>query len=585
MSVCGEVHTDLCVFASRYRTLVAMSENPLENLRQSISGDVHVGDDVVAACSTDTSLFSVRPQAVVSPRTVEDVRALVAYALKNNTTLTGRSAGTGMDGGALTEGIVVDFGTYFKRIGAISSDSTGATGRVSVQPGVFYRDFEKETLKRNFLMPSYPASRELCMVGGMTANNAGGELTLRYGKVENYVEQVKAVLSDGNEYTLGPLSADALHAKLLQRDFEGDIYRRMYALVKDSRDIIERARPKVSKNSAGYYLWNVYDRERDTFDLSKLFVGSQGTLGLITETTFRLIHPPRHSHMVVVFLDSIDTLGLLVPAVLAHNPTTFESYDDKTLRLALKFFWEFIKRLGVRNIFTLVFNSLGEGWSILRHGIPALVLQITFDGDDEKELATRARQLVRDIAQFHPRYCESIGSKKEMDEYWLIRRESFNLLRHKVKGMKTAPFIDDIVVPADILSEFLPKLYTILHEYEKYMVHNIAGHIGNGNFHIIPLMDLRDERSRKIIPEVARRVYDLVLSYGGSITGEHNDGIIRTPFLKQQFGPEMYALFEETKRIFDPKNIFNPGKKVLSTRSGGPDGTLEYAMSHIKKDR
>ncbi|MCR4274887.1 MAG: FAD-binding oxidoreductase [Candidatus Campbellbacteria bacterium] len=560
-----------------------MTEGLYGELARILSGDVHTDDETLQTYSTDTSLFTVQPQVVVSPRTVRDVCTLVSYADTHGTTLTGRSAGTGMDGGALSEGVVVDFGTYFKTIGTITADADGTTGHVSVQPGVFYRDFEKETLKRNFLMPSYPASRELCMVGGMTANNAGGELTLRYGKVENYVEQVKVVLSDGHEYTLAPLSHDALQKKLLQRDFEGDIYRQMYALVTGSQDIIQKARPKVSKNSAGYCLWNVYNREHDTFDLSKLFVGSQGTLGLITETTFRLIRPSKHSVMVIMFLDSLETIGTYVATTLTHKPTTFESYDDKTLKLALRFFWEFIKRLGVRNIFILLFNSLGEGWSMICHGIPKLVLQVTFDGDDESVLLSQAQQLVHDISPLSPRYSEVVSSSKEMAEYWLIRRESFNLLRHKVQGMKTAPFIDDIVVPPDVLTDFFPKLYAILEEYKQYMIHNIAGHIGNGNFHIIPLMDLTNEKARAIIPELSRRVYDLVLSYGGSITGEHNDGIIRTPFLKQQFGDDMYALFEKTKKIFDPKGIFNPGKKVPSTRAGQPTGTLGYAMTHIKK--
>lgn len=553
-----------------------MKEDLHEELTHMISGDVYSDEKTLQTYSVDTSLFSVRPKAVVSPRTVEDVQALVSYVSRQGLSLTGRSAGTGMDGGALTEDIVVDFGTYFKTIGTIIPDANGELGHVSVQPGVFYRDFEKETLKRNFLMPAYPASRELCMIGGMTANNAGGELTLRYGKVEHFVEHVKVILSDGKEYVFGPLSHDALHAKLLQSDFEGDIYRNMYTLVTDSYGVIQKARPHVSKNSAGYYLWNVYDRERDIFDLSKLFVGSQGTLGLITETTFRLVRPSKHSVMVVVFLDSIEDLDRYASITLAHKPTTFESYDDKTLKLALTFFWEFIKRLGVRNIFSLALHNISEALSILRYGIPKLVLQVTFDGDDASIVHAQAKQLAHDLVPLQPRYTQVVSSQKEMDEYWLIRRESFNLLRQKVKGKKTAPFIDDIVVPLDTLSEFLPKLYAILEEYKEYMIHNIAGHMGNGNFHIIPLMDLSNEKARAIIPEVAHRVYDLVLFYGGSTTGEHNDGIIRTPFLKQQFGSEMYALFEKTKKIFDPKNIFNPGKKV--------GGTLEYAMTHIKRE-
>jgi len=259
---------------------------------------------------------------------------------------------------------------------------------------------------------------------------------------------------------------------------------------------------------------------------------------------------------------------------LEFKPTTFESYDDKTLKLALKFAWDFIKRLGVKNIFTMVWNGIPEGISILTKGFPKLILQITFDGENKVELKQKASNLETALKQFNPRYMEIIKEKAEAEEYWLVRRESFNLLRHKVKGMKTAPFIDDIVVRPEVLPEFMPKLNAILEPYQDYMIYNIAGHIGNGNFHIIPLMDFNKKEVRDVIPEIAKKVYDLVLEYGGSITGEHNDGIIRTPFIEQQFGSEVYGLFKQTKEIFDPKNIFNPGKKV--------DGNLDYAISKIR---
>ncbi len=557
-----------------------ISKALIDTLSSTFSGDIRTDDAIRTSRSTDTSLFSVRPQMVVFPKTVADVCALVHWARAAGITLTGRSAGTGMDGGSLTEGVVVDFSQYFTRMGQVMIRKDEEP-RVSAQPGVFYRDFERETMKHNLLMPSYPASRELCMIGGMVSNNAGGELTLRYGKVERFVRQLRVVLSDGHEYVLEPLNEEQLHKKLLLKGFEGDMYRAVYKLLNDNYELIQKARPKVSKNSAGYFLWNVYDRERGVFDLTQLFVGSQGTLGLLTEATFGLVTPPAHSQMVIVFLDSLKHIGELVRVVLSHAPTTFESYDDKTLSLALRFFWDFVKRLGVRNIFSLAWHSLGEAWSIVRGGgLPKLVLQITFDGDDKRALLQKARALSADLKTFSPRYVEVVSNAHEMDEYWLIRRESFNLLRHKVKGMKTAPFIDDIVVPPAVLPEFLPKLYDILERYRAHMIHNIAGHIGDGNFHIIPLMDMSREENRTVIFEIAQQVYDLVFAYGGSTTGEHNDGLIRTPFIEQQYGAEVYKLFVDIKRIFDPKNIFNPGKKVALGNDGA--GTLAYAQAHIK---
>jgi FAD/FMN-containing dehydrogenase len=161
----------------------------------------------------------------------------------------------------------------------------------------------------------------------------------------------------------------------------------------------------------------------------------------------------------------------------------------------------------------------------------------------------------------------------EMKKYWTIRRESFNLLRKHIKGKRTAPFIDDFIIKVEQLPEFLPKLNHILAKYN--LNYTIAGHVGDANFHIIPLMDLRDIRSSEIIRNLSEEVYNLVLSYRGSITAEHNDGLIRSSYLKKMYGEKVYKLFEETKKIFDPQNIFNPGKKVNSD--------LNYAFKHLVK--
>lgn len=550
--------------------MVFLAVMNLTELNKILDGDVFSDEKTRAAYSKDASLFEVIPQVVVAPKHVEDVKALVRFAAEHeNISLTARSGGTGMDGGALTESVVVDFKKYFTKIGEINEHTA------TTQPGVFYRDFEPETLKYNRIMPSYPASREICTVGGMVANNSGGELTLRYGKTEDYIERLKVVFSDGNEYSVRPLSKDELDAKISQGDFEGNLYRDMFMLIDGNYEEIKAAKPDVHKNSAGYYLWNVWDRDTGIFDLTRLIVGSQGTLGFVTEITFKLVEPEKYSQMLIVFLDDLSTVGDLVNRVLKSNPTTFESYDDKTLGLAAKFWWQFIKRLGLQNIFIILLNSLPEGLSIMRHGFPKLVLQVTYNGSDADELRRRAEHMAEELKQYSPRYVEVIKSDKEAEEYWLIRRESFSLLRNKVQGKKTAPFVDDVSVKPDVLPEFFPKLNKIFEPYGDKMIYNIAGHIGDGNFHIIPLMDFSDAEARAIIPEVAQKVYDLVFAYGGSSTGEHNDGIVRTPFLEQMYGEDVYALFKETKHIFDPKNIFNPGKKV--------GGTMDYAVAHMKK--
>lgn len=545
--------------------------NLASDLKKIVTGDVHDDNAALERAKRDASLLEVRPQVVVAVRNADDVKALVQYASEHEgVNLTARSGATGMDGGALGESIIVDFNAYMTRVGEVDE------AHAIVEPGCLYRNFEPETLKYNRIMPSYPASREICTVGGMVANNSGGEKTLVYGKTEDYLNHLKVVLADGNEYYIYPMGRDELEQKKAQDNFEGQVYRDMHQLIEDNYDAIKAAKPNVSKNSAGYYLWNVWDRDTGIFDFTQLFVGSQGTLGLITEINFKLVEPLPESQMLIMYIDDMSKVGDIVQTVLKHKPATFESYDDKTLKLALRFAFEFVKRLGFQNIFTLIVNGIPEALSIMRHGLPQLVLQVTFDGHDKAELKSQAQACAADLEQFSPRYMEVIRSPREADEYWLVRRESFNLLRHKVQGKKTAPFIDDIVVNPGHLPEFLPRLGRLLDEYSDYMIHNIAGHIGNGNFHIIPLMDFTDAEARNKIPEIAKRTYDLVLEYGGSTTGEHNDGLVRTPFVRQMYGDDVYALFEQTKNIFDPKGIFNPRKKV--------GATIDYMVEHIKKE-
>jgi FAD/FMN-containing dehydrogenase len=551
----------------------------MDELQKSISGEISTEQKDIAFYSHDASLFEILPKAVVFPKNTADIQKLVAYASKNKgASLTMRSGGTGMDGGALSESLVVDVSRHLTKISSVKPYSEEHTPRIKgiikTQPGAFYRDFEKETLSKNLLMPTYPASREICTVGGMVANNAGGELTLQFGKTEDYIKSLKAVFSDGNEYEVKPLTLPELQEKISEGGFEGALYQKLYELISANYALLQEAKPKVSKNSAGYYLWNILDTEKGLFDLTKLLVGSQGTLCIFTEIEFKLVEPLQNSQMMIIFLDDLTQLGELTLEVLKHAPTTFESYDDKTLRLALRFFWSFIQKLGMRNIFTMIKNGIPEGWSILTKGFPKLVLQITFDGDTPEKLRDKAIALEKALKKFNSRYSEILKEKSEAEEYWLVRRESFNLLRNKVKGMKTASFIDDIIVNPEVLPEFLPQLNALLQEYEKYMLYSVAGHLGNGNFHIIPLMDFTQKEVRDIIPEITKKVYDLVITSGGSITGEHNDGIIRTPFLEQQYGKEVTQLFKETKELFDPNNIFNPGKKV--------GGTLDYAISKIK---
>jgi FAD/FMN-containing dehydrogenase len=532
-----------------------------EEISRVIRGEVSDAEEVLQKLSEDASIFRIKPRLAVSPKDAEDVKRLVKFVAEKkksdkDLSLTARSAGTDMSGGPLTRSIVVDFTAHFNRILEVGNSY------VITEPGVYYRDFEKETLKKNLLLPSYPASREICTVGGMVANNSGGEKSLAYGKTEDYVEELDVILSDGSGCVLKALGAEELAAKKKLKTLEGKIYREMHALISKNYDFLQKAKPRVHKNSAGYFLWNVFDGK--TFNLAKLVTGSQGTLALITKIKFRLVRIKPRSELLVIFLQNTDILGKLVAEVVKFKPESFESYDDNTFKLAIKFLPELARRMG-GNLFKLGFQFLPELWLTLTGGVPKLVLIAEFTGDTEEEVQTKLRQAENAARSRFNVKTHRTRDPREAKKYWVMRRESFSLLRQHVRGKHTAPFIDDFVVRPEFLPEFLPRLDKILAPYKDKMIYTIAGHSGEGNFHIIPLMNLELESQRKIIPELSEKVYDLVAEYKGSTTGEHNDGIVRTPYLGKMYSPAVLALFAQTKKIFDPQNIFNPGKKVGGT--------------------
>ncbi len=542
-------------------------------IEQKIKGEVSVDKDVLDFHSRDTSIFKQKPSLVVFPHSSKDIEILIEIVNKykdemNNLSITARSGGTCMSGGTITDSIALDM-KHFNRIKQFSEDNLSAI----VEPGLYYRDFEKETDKHNLVYPAYPASKNICAFGGIVSNNSGGEKSLNYGKTQNFVDELDMILSDGKEYSFKELGEEELNKKMEQKDFEGDIYRKTFKLLNDNNDLIKKSKPNVSKNSSGYNIWDVINKEKKTFNLSQIFIGAQGTLGIMSEAKIRLIEKKKYEGMLVVFMDSFDNLPQIINDVLKYKPESFESFDNYTFKLALKFFFAFSKLLG-SNILKMPFEFLPEFLLVLRNGMPKLILLVEFNENDKSIIEKNIQSLKKDLSSYKNIYMREAKNERDVDKYFAIRRESFNLLRQRIKNLKSAPFIDDIIVRPENLPEFLPKIYEIL-DSEK-LLYTVAGHMGDGNFHIIPLMDLRKKEERDKIFRIADKVYSLVLSYKGVITAEHNDGLIRSPYLEQEYGVEIYNIFKEIKNILDPRNIFNPNKKIGVTK--------EFSNSLISED-
>lgn len=539
---------------------------------KGFEGDIDDSELTRQAYSHDASLFELVPELVVYPRHSSDLQRLVlavneCRAHLPNLNLTPRSAGTDMSGGAIGDCVVIDFRRYFIHIEEMSETAARA------QPGVLYRDFEKESLTHNrALLPSFPASRELASLGGMVSNNSGGEKSLEFGKTENYVTQLEVILADGKPYTIRPLNTEELTAKMAQPDFEGSVYKQMYELLEANYDMIKAAKPKVTKNSTGYNLWDVWDRQTGIFDLTKVLVGSQGTLALVEDIHFRLVHDKAHSGVLVAFMKDISQLGEVINAVMPTRPASFEAFDNHTLILGIKFFPYFRKTLGWKGLFKLGVQLIPDAFILMR-GIPKMVLLIEYTAETPEEVAQKVHAMKLLLDPFKLEATEEDSTEAKAFKFRIMRRESFNLLRKKVHDKHTAPFIDDFVVPPQHLTDFLPKLGEIIKKYK--LLATIAGHMGDGNFHVIPLMKIEDPKERAKLLPAMQEVNELVLSYGGSISGEHNDGMIRGPWLERMYGKDVTDLFRRTKFIFDPHNIFNPHKKT--------DANWDFSMSHVRE--
>jgi FAD/FMN-containing dehydrogenase len=542
---------------------------------RGFTGEINTTPKELERCSHDASLFEIKPKLVVAPQDATGVERLVKLVAERKKThpdlsLTARSAGTDMGGGAINDSIIVDFQKHFTNIEGVTTSEGHA------QPGVFFRDFDAETAKQNVLMPTYPASRDLCTIGGMVNNNAGGEKSLEFGKTENFVRELKVVFADGVERVVKPLNRSELDAKRAQKDFEGKVYREIFQLVDSRYDEIKAAKPHVSKNSTGYNLWDVWDREKGIFDLTKLIVGSQGTLGLTTDIKLGLVPRRAHSGLLVLFLHDMSDLGELIPKVLQSKPATFESFDDQTLWLSIRFMPSFLKMLGPIKFIHLLLSLIPDGLQLLR-GIPKLILMVEFNGDTEQEVREKIKGLHRELSKHRARYeingFEEDATEGKSEKFWLMRRQSFKLLREKVKDKHTAPFIDDLVVNPPHLMEFLPQLQQIIRKYKLFAT--VAGHMGDGNFHIIPLMKLEDPTDRAKLEPAMKEVNTLVLKYRGSLSGEHNDGLVRGPWLEQMYGPEVLGYFRQAKDIMDPDHIFNPHKKA--------NADWDYSFGHVRQ--
>ncbi len=508
-------------------------------LQQHIVGEVLTARDALEYFSTDESIFKVRPKIIVYPRSTNDVRKLARFtwqlAEKGRVfPLTARGKGTDLTGAAIGEGIIAVFPAHMNKILEIDR-----TNIATVQPGITFAKLEQALYTHGRTVASKPTSAEFSTVGGAVANNASGEASLKYGSIRDFVRSINIVLANGELITTERLSKKQVKAKKGKGGLEGDIYRALDDLLEQNKGLIEKMQLDVSKNSAGYYLNEV--RKKDgSIDLTPLFVGSQGTLGLVTQVRLKTVpHNPRSILAGVYFADQEKAIKT-VEKIKEIKPSLIEFIDEDLL--------EYVKTVNP--------NLLAKE---LENDKVKSILLVGFDDSKDTTQKRKVRSLKKVVKAEAVEYNIS-SDERVKDEIWKIRHSAATMLWQERGNARAIPFIEDAIVPVSKAGTFIRTAKALFTKYKVEI--GLWGHAGDGNFHVQPILDLGSVGDRQTITKLADDYFSIVTKLGGSISAAHGDGRIRGPYLKMQYGQEAYELLEKVKQIFDPYGTLNPGVKV-----------------------
>lgn len=529
-------------------------------LQEHIVGEVLSASSVRKYFSTDGSIFEMTPSMVVYPKNVSDVRKVARFSWQLSEKghvlpITARGRGSDQSGAAIGKGIVMVFPAHMNRL--LELDTKQRLARV--QPGLNYLAFQEAVKTHGLFLPPYPSSIDYATLGGSIANNAAGEKTVKYGDTRKFVEGLEVVLADGELIQTARLNKRELNRKKGLTNFEGEIYRQLDGLITDNWELIQQQAeiPGISKNAAGYALSQV-KRKDGSFDLTPLFVGSQGTLGIVTEAIVRLeTYVPKTTLMVVCFED-LDEANRAVGELMKLQPSALEMVDKHLL--------ETIGRISPNRLKGLI-----------EPPYPELVLLCEFD--DEHKQGAKAKKAEKILKDFRTSYKIS-EDFEEQQKLWSIRHSAAALITYADDNLKALPIIEDGIVPRERLKEFMAGIYAIFDKYHLDVA--IWGHAGDANLHMQPFMDLSKLGDRQKVMKIMDEYYGLVLSLGGSTSGEHNDGRLRGLYLPKVYGAEMYQIMQDVKKIFDPYDMFNPGVKVNVSRDDLTKHMRhEYSMDHL----
>ncbi len=501
-----------------------MAAVAFSDLRDAIEGELLFDEITRALYATDASIYRILPAAVALPKTTADVQQIVRFALDGGLSVVPRGGGSGLAGEAVGPGIVIDFSRFMHRkIEIHPHDRT-----VTVQAGVVLSRMNKALAEHGLTFGPDPASADRCTIGGMIANNSTGAHSIKYGCTREQIVRLKLVLANGTCVEVGeglpvPESMRALDEALRKR------------LIRDAA-LIETHTPKVGRNRSGYLLDGILDGDR--VDYPRLLAASEGTLAIVTEATLRVVALPKAKGIVVLGFGSLDAAARAVVDVLEDQPSTVEMIDDKVIDIG---------------------TELTERFGQLIPAEARFVLVVERDGETAAEVQKKLAQTSRRVAGTGSVIVEDAS---DQDLIWATRNAAEPLLYRKRWPLQPTCFVEDVAVAPEKLAIYLERQGDILAKYSVDSAY--YAHAGHGELHVKPYLNLHTPEDRNKMKAIAEEVHTLATELGGTISGEHGEGLLRAQFIPQQYGA-LYDSFVQIKNLFDPHGTLNPGKKINDT--------------------
>jgi len=515
-----------------------MKEHPqfIKALHESIRGEVLDDAYSLGMYATDASIYQVRPVVVVIPADESDVKKAVALAHEHKVAILPRGGGTSLAGQSVAHAMVLDFSKHLNRVLEINPKERW----VRVQPGKIRDELNNELKKYNLHFAPDPATSSRANVGGMVGNNSSGMKSILYGKTVDHVLEARVLLADGTEMELKKCSEEAYQDKINAGGREAEIYSGFREIVKTNKEEISARFPKVMRRVGGYNLDEFIHTEE--WNLAKLITGSEGTLAVTLELKLNLEPLPKYKSVCALhyrtFLEAIGTVN----DILKYKPAAVEIIDETVINLSKQ-------------------NLTTKQYCHFIQGEPGAILLVEIYDDTEGSVMKRTQQMADDLLRQKKSYAAPIyGEGKEYDEVLLVRKKGLGLMMGMTGGPKPMAFIEDAAVPIEHLPAYIDSVIKVCEKHGTFPA--MYAHASVGLIHVRPILDLRKQEDIDKLKGIANDTFELVVKYGGAWSGEHGDGMVRSPFNERFFGSKLYNAFKEVKRLFDPHGLMNPGKIV-----------------------